>query len=180
VIRRKTFRNFLNRLALPAILVATLSPAAHAQEQAQESAPDPQLIGTWTLLAVDNVLPDGSRIHLYGPNPHGLLIFDAHGHYALQIMSDGRPKFAANDKSKGTPEEYRAAIQGTNCHYGRYTINADRSVTLHVEEATFANWEGADLTWPFTVAGDESKFVVPHPTTGGPGVIGEIVFKRVR
>jgi Lipocalin-like domain len=72
-------------------------------------------------------------------------------------------------------------VQGSNCHFGTYTVNArDHSVTLHVEHATFSNWEGTELTWPFTIAGDESKFIVPHPTTGGPGVTGEILWKRVR
>jgi Lipocalin-like domain len=148
---------------------------------AEPMPPRDELVGTWELILVDNVLPDGTRIHLYGPNPHGMMTFDAGGHYSLQIMSDGRPKFSANDKSKGTPEEYRAAVQGSNCHFGRYAINErDHTITLHVERATFSNWEGTELTWPFTVAGNETKFIVPHPTTGGPGVVGEIVWNRVR
>ena len=158
------------------LALALFAGEATAQKKGQE-----QLLGTWTLVLVDNVLPDGGRVHLYGPNPHGIMTFDAGGHYSLQIMSDARPKFAANDKSKGTPEEYKAAAQGSNCHFGRYTVDElDHSVTLHVENATFSNWEGTELKWPFTVAGDESKFIVPHPTTGGPGVTGEIAWKRVR
>jgi len=167
------------RLAAVASLALLLAlPSSNGLTQ--QVAPNAELVGTWDLVLVDNVLPDESRTHLYGPNPHGMLIFDSSGHYALQIMSNGRPKFAANDKSKGTAEEYKAAVQGSNCHFGTYTVNAaDHSVTLHVEHATFANWEGAALTWPFTIAGDESKFIVPHPTTGGPGVTGEIVWKRL-
>jgi hypothetical protein len=138
-----------------------------------------QLLGTWTLVLSDNVNPDGSRIHLYGADPQGILTFDATGHYALQIMAKDRPKFAANDKSKGTPEENRAYVVGTQCHFGTYTINEqDHSIVMHVEHATYANWEGADLKWPFTVEGDDAKFTVPHPTIGGPGVYGEIAYKR--
>ncbi len=148
---------------------------ASAQKASQE-----QLVGTWTLIRVDNLLPDGSRVHLYGPNPHGMATFDASGNYSIQILSDGRPKFAANDKSKGTPDEYKAAVQGSNCHFGRYTINElDHTVTLHIEHATFSNWEQTELEWPFTLAGDESRFVVPHPTTGGPGVTGELAWTRL-
>lgn len=148
---------------------------ANAEETAQK-----QLLGTWTLTLVDNVLPDGSRIHLYGPNPQGIAMFDAGGHYSLQIMSDGRPKFSANDKGKGTPDEYKAAVQGSNCHFGTYTVNeSDHTVTLHVEHATFSNWEGSVQIFPFTLAGDEFKFIVPHPTTGGPNVTGEVVWKHL-
>jgi hypothetical protein len=168
----------MSRLA-EIVLFATMSMLPAGAALSQQTLPD--LVGTWKLVLVDNVLPDGTRTHLYGPNPHGLLVFDTTGHYALEIMSDGRPKFAANDKSKGTAEEYSAAVQGSNCHFGKYKINErDHTVTLYVEHATFSNWEGSELTLPFMVTGDESKFIVPHPTTGGPGVIGEIMGTRLR
>jgi hypothetical protein len=163
-------------LLLLTAAAALPSGGAAAQQDEQDG-----LVGAWQLVLVDNVLADGSRVHLYGPNPQGLVIFDTTGHYALQIMSAGRPKFAANDKSKGTADEYRAAVQGSNCHYGTYRIDdANKTITLHVEGATFANWESTNLVWPFTVGRDESKFTVPHPTTGGPGATGEIVWKRLR
>jgi hypothetical protein len=80
---------------------------------------------------VDNVLPDGSRVQLYGPNPQGIAKFDANGRYSMQIMRDGRPKFAANYKGKGTPEEYKTSVQGSNCHFGTCTVNeTDHTVTL--------------------------------------------------
>ncbi|WP_213737686.1 lipocalin-like domain-containing protein [Bradyrhizobium sp. dw_411] len=140
-----------------------------------------QLVGVWTLVLSDNVNPDGSRIHLYGSDPKGILTFDATGHYTLQIMSKDRPKFASNDKSKGTPEEYRASVVGTQCHFGTYTVDEqDSSITIHVEHATYTNWEGSDLKWPITIKADEVKFTVPHPTIGGPGVYGEIAYKRTR
>jgi hypothetical protein len=158
-----------------------LLAALVAQPSVGAAGEQNRLVGTWQLVLVDNVLPDGSRVHLYGPNPQGTLMFDGTGHYSLQIMSAGRPKFAANDKSKGTAEEYRAAVQGSNCHYGTYRLSeADGSIALHVEGATFANWEGTELGWPFTVSGDEVKMTVPHPTTGGPGAVGEILWKRLR
>jgi hypothetical protein len=159
-------------------LAALLLPIAIAPPADAATLKD-RLSGTWTLVLSDNVNPDGSRIHLYGPEPQGILTFDATGHYALQIMSKSRPKFAANDKSKGTPEEYRASVVGTQCHFGTYTVNEqDNSITIHVEHATYTNWEGADLNWPVTINGDEAKFTVPHPTIGGPGVYGEIAYKR--
>jgi hypothetical protein len=170
--RRKGFAPSMSLLSLAFVLFAGNAIANSAQQQ---------LVGTWTIVVVDNVRPDGSRIQLYGPNPQGIAMFDADGHYSLQIMSEHRPRFSANDKSKGTPEEYKAAIQGSNCHYGTYTVNElDHTVTLHVEHATFSNWEGTDLKWPVTLSGDESKFTIPHPTTGGADVVGEVALKRAR
>lgn len=159
-------------------LLGALLPLALALPANAATHSEP-LLGTWTLTASDNVNPDGSRIHLYGDDPQGTLNFDATGHYSLQIMSKVRPKFAANDKSKGTPEEYRASVVGTQCHFGTYTVNpADHTIALHVEHATYANWEGADLKWPYTVDGEHATFTVPHPSIGGPGVYGEIAYVR--
>jgi hypothetical protein len=136
------------------------------------------LVGTWTLVLVDNVLPDGSRVHLYGPTPSGLLMFDAGGRYSLQIMSEGRPPFAAKDKSRGTADEYRAAVQGSNAHFGTYAIDqAVRTITFRIEHASFPNWEGTAQERSFSLVGDRLKYTVPAPTTGG-GAVGEVEWRR--
>jgi hypothetical protein len=163
----------LKSLALT-LLLATFAIPAIAQTSAQSS-----LVGTWSLVMVDNLLPDGSRVQLYGPDPKGIMILDPSGRYAMEIFrSEGRPKFAANDKSKGTPDEYKAAVQGSNAHFGTYTVNPDHTITFHIQNATFPNWEGTDRKSPFTLTGDELKVTVTNPTTGGPGVIGEVSWKR--
>jgi len=162
-------------------MITMLAAVSHLREAAaQDASQSNRLVGTWKLKLVDNVLPDGSRIHLYGPDPQGVLVFDAGGRYSLQIMSAERPKFAANDKGKGTAEEYRAAVQGSNCHFGRYAVNEnDHTIAFYVEHATFSNWEGTTQILPFQIKGDEYENIVPHPTTGGPGVTGDVVWKRL-
>jgi hypothetical protein len=162
-----------------ASIVTIFAAGSNLREAAaQNASQNNQLIGTWKLTLVDNVLPDGTRVHLYGPDPQGVLVFDEGGHYSLQIMSADRPKFASNDKGKGTAEEYRAAVQGSNCHFGRYAVNEhDHTVTFYVEHATFSNWEGKPQILPFQI--NEYENIVPHPTTGGPGVTGDVVWKRV-
>jgi hypothetical protein len=165
--------SLIRSLALTLLLAAFTLPAI-AQTPAQSS-----LVGTWSLVMVDNLLPDGSRVQLYGPDPKGILILDASGRYAMEIFrSEDRPRFAANDKSKGTPDEYKAAVQGSNAHFGTYTVNPDHSITFHIQNATYPNWEGTDRKSPFTLTGDELKVTVTNPTTGGPGVIGEVSWKR--
>jgi hypothetical protein len=139
-----------------------------------------QLVGTWSLVLVDNVLADGGRIHLYGPDPQGILTFDAEGRYSLQIYRLGRPKLASNDKAKGTPEENSAAVQGANSHFGRYSINeTDRTVTFFIDHASFANWEGTQQKRSFTLAADHLKYTVPVPTSGG-AATGEVEWERAR
>jgi len=159
--------------ALSLLLLAAAAPAG-AQEQTSEAA----LVGTWTLVAVDNLLPDGSRIHLYGLNPQGLLIFDADGRYALQIFRADRVKFASGDKSKGTAEENSAAVQGGNAHFGRYSVDdTDHIISFRIDHASFPNWDGTEQRRSFTIASGELKYTVPTPTTGGTAT-GEVVWKR--
>ena len=162
---------------LPLLVLAAAPRWDHAPRAAERPATNP-LVGTWTLVLVDNVLPDGSRVHLYGPRPSGLLMFDAGGRYGLQIVSAGRPAFAANDKGRGTADENRAAVQGSNAHFGTYAIDqAKGTITFRIEHASFPNWEGTEQKRSFSLAGDHLKYTVPAPTTGG-GAIGEVEWQR--
>jgi lysophospholipase L1-like esterase len=163
---------------LPLLLLAAALRWGDAQGASERGAPANPLVGTWTLVLVDNVRPDGSRIHLYGPRPSGLLMFDAGGRYGLQIVSAGRPLFAANDKSRGTADEYQAAVQGSNAHFGTYAIDEGKgTITFRIEHASFPNWEGTEQSRSFSLVGDRLKYTVPAPTTGG-GAVGEVEWQR--
>lgn len=140
--------------------------------------PGDSFTGTWTLISVDNVLPDGTRVQPYGLNPQGILMFDAEGRYSLQIFRAGRARFASNDKSRGTAEEYRATVEGTNSHFGKYSVDdAGHTITFQIEHASFPNWEGTEQKRSFTRTGDELRYTVPVTTTGN-GVTGEVRWRR--
>src|SRR5438046_2440483 len=81
------------------------------------------LTGTWKLTAADQILPDGRRVADYGAAPHGIAIFTADGHYVVEIFRSDRMKFASGDRTKGTPEEYKAAMLTASCHFGTYTVD---------------------------------------------------------
>ena len=165
-------------MTLPLLLLVAALRWGDASGAPERAAADNPLVGTWTLVLVDNVRPDGSRVHLYGPSPSGLLMFDAGGRYSLQIVSAGRPAFAANDKSRGTADEYQAAVQGSNAHFGTYAIDqAMGTITFHIEHASFPNWEGTEQKRAFSLVGDHLKYTVPAPTTGG-GAIGAVEWQR--
>jgi len=125
------------------------------------------LMGIWTLTAADNLQPDGSRVHAYGPSPEGILVFEADGRYTLQIFRVDRMKFGSGDKRHGTPEEYKDASLGMSCHFGRYTVDpAKGTITFQIEQASFPNWNGATQTRPFTLKGDELEWRVPATPDG--------------
>jgi hypothetical protein len=173
-------RRTLSFLAL-GLVAATLSavePRGPARPSLQPRLSAETLAGTWTLLSVSNVRPDGTRVEPYGPHPQGILMFDIEGRYSLQIFRAGRAKFASGDKSQGTAEEYKATVEGTNSHFGRYSVDdASRVITFQIEHASFPNWEGTEQKRSFTGTGDELRYTVPTTTTGG-GATGEVVWKR--
>ncbi|MHA6204677.1 lipocalin-like domain-containing protein [Dyella soli] len=138
-----------------------------------------ELVGAWTLVRCDNVYPDGHRVELYGPNPTGMWLIDSQGDYMMQIVRAKRMPFAANDKSKGTPAEYRAASMDSNAHYGH--MSADAQV-LHSEivHASFPNWDGRIGKSSYTIHGDELTYTVAKPSSGAAeGARGEVVWRRV-
>jgi hypothetical protein len=78
---------------------------------AEQASLSDQLVGTWSLISVDCVRPDGSRFRTFGDDPQGIAFFDRNGHYIIAVMRSDRPKFAVNDRMKGTADEYKAAAQ---------------------------------------------------------------------
>jgi len=163
----------LTAMALLFLGVELLSGEAVGQEKTLKE----QLVGTWTYVSVDTVNPDGSRVPMYGPNPQGLASFDSNGRYILLTSRSGQPKFASNNRMEGTPEEYKAVVQGMIAHFGRYTINeTDKTITFHIETSSFPNWNGIEQKRPFTLTGDELKWT----TAGSSGGLAEVVLKRAK
>src|ERR1700739_3877409 len=75
------------------------------------------LVGTW--VATSNVSEqNGVKFNPYGDPPLGTLIFDADGHYGLVLSRSDVPKFASNNRTNGTADENKAAVQGTVAHFG--------------------------------------------------------------
>ena len=165
-------------------LALTLSSLQSAGADAAMSASTPMsmstsLAGAWTLVRVDNIYPDGHRLELYGPNPQGLWLIDEQGNYMMQMVRAQRVPFAANDKSKGTADEYRAAALDSNAHFGH--VSADgTTLHTHIEHASFPNWDGKDGSSAYSLKGDELSYTVAKPSSGAAeGAHGEVVWRRL-
>ena len=125
------------------------------------------LAGTWTLVSSVNE-QGGNKTDQFGPNPKGILIVDANGHYVIAIARAGLPKVASNNRTTGTPEENKAIVGGSIFHFGTFSVNAaDKTMTFKIETSTFPNWDGTEQKRPFTVTGDELKYTAPAASGGG-------------
>ena len=160
---------------LAAASMLALSGVAAGPASAQE-APFP-LAGTWSLAEADEIKADGTRIQNYGPDGEGRLIVDAEGRYSLQIFRTDRPRFEGGNKFRGTPEEYRDAVNGMSTHYGRITIEEDGAIlAFHIDRAAFPNWEGVVQRRRFTLSDIQLAYEVPPAVDG---TVARSVWRRV-
>jgi hypothetical protein len=129
------------------------------------TAQTPSIVGTWVLAGADKLLPNGTRVPDYGPNPHGLVVFTSDGYYSVQIYRAEQVKFSSGDKLKGTPEEYRSASLSSSVHFGRYSVDAAKgTITFHVDRSTFPNLDDSVQVRSFEMKGDELSWkVAPRP-----------------
>lgn len=154
--------------------------AGGAAGQQPTSSAKQQFVGTWTLVSIQYVETDGRRIEPFGPGARGLLYFDAAGNFATQVMAANRPRFASNNRMLGTADENRAMSQGVVAYFGTYSVDdANRIVTLHIDQSSFPNWNGTDQRRTFAFAGDELRYTAAS-STANPAESAELVWKRAR
>jgi hypothetical protein len=170
--------NRRNALAISAVAVLGIALLPTATVGQQKSLKE-QIVGSWTYASNETIRPDGSKVQTFGPNQSGLVIFGGDGRYVSLVGRAGVPKFASNSRSSGTPEENKAAMQGSVATFGTYTINEPEHILiLNIEYSSFPNWTGTEQKRPFTLAGDELKYIVPTASAGDGR--GEVVLKRAK
>lgn len=121
-----------------------------------------ELVGVWTVTKSEAVRPDGTKSATFGTNPYSQLILTANGRFSQIFIRSDIPKFAANSRQHGTPEENAAAVKGSNAEFGSWSL-AGKDVTLKIEASNFPNWTGvtqqrtitsvtpATMTWTLTI-----------------------------
>jgi hypothetical protein len=170
----KQFRTAIfSAMSLLQVLALSVSGAMAQQERNIKD----RLAGTWSLVSL--VATQGEKkIDLFGGDPRGKMILTADGHFSTLTTRSTLPKFASNNRTLGTPEEYQAIMQGANAHYGTYTIDeANKTIVFRIEVSTFPNWEGQGQQRLFTLSGDVLSYVNPTSTVGAPSV--HAVWKRM-
>jgi hypothetical protein len=136
-----------------ALLALGTDPLAR---QAPQVAPDPELLGSWTLESVEQRVgtAQSSRI----ANPRGLLVFDSAGHM-LEVVaraSGGRGAAPAPAPSTTPGLTNFASFSG---FWGSYRLDSkQRTVTYRPEGAASPNLMGRELTRSFEVTANRVTF----------------------
>jgi len=154
-------RNILSLSAIAVLGLAVLPQNARAQ-----LAKD--IVGTWTIVSAD----------AYGSAPKGTFMLDANGRFSLILMKPDLPKYTSNNRTQGTPQEYKATVDGSLAYFGTYVLNGT-DMTLRIEGSTFPNWIGTEQKRNnVAVVGDELKYTNPAPSGGGG--VAPLVWKRAK
>jgi hypothetical protein len=156
---------------LLSVLVGILFAAGNAgAQEMKEKTVKGQIFGVWAVVSVVNDA-DGKKTEPYGANPRGQFIFTADGYFSTNIVRPDRPKFASSNRTRGTPEENKVVVQGSNGSFGTYEISLDGSITLHIVGSTFPNWDGTRQKRLAAIKGDEITWTNPTSSMGGNTVI---------
>jgi hypothetical protein len=158
-------RHIITLSAIAALGLALLPGRAVSQ---QKSLKD-QLVGTWTMVSLEQTTPNGSKLQPFGANPKGMLVFDANGRLYFMWARADLPKIASNNRSTPTPEEAKAIAEGTLAGFGTYVVDeAKKTFTIRYEASTFANIDGTDGTYTIvSLAADELKYSFEPAGIGG-------------
>ena len=100
-----------------------------------------KFVGTWRLVTLETVRPNGEVIYpFYGKHPEGLIVYDRHGWMRVQIVSDppsAVPKDSSWEGFLAAPSaEKVAAVESYYAYFGTWTVDPSNStVTHHIQQS---------------------------------------------
>jgi len=128
-----------------AALVALAALPATAQSQSLKE----QVTGTWHIVSVEEVYPDGRIDRPWGPNMKGAVSFDHNGKVLLMIIGADLPNPA------GKPQESARQVVA---YFGTYSVDEGaKTITYTAERATIPAFDGLPRKATVAVNGDELR-----------------------
>ncbi len=115
----------------------------------------------------------------FGDKPRGSLILSADGHYSIVLARATMAKIAGGARTKGSPDENKAVVEGSIAHAGTFTIDdKGKAITFNIATSTFPNWDGTAQKRALKVSGDTLTYTVTAPSDGSKP--NDVVWKRVK
>jgi hypothetical protein len=139
---------------------------------------DPGLVGTWRVQVFEEHSDKGARRVRFGEHPKGLLIYDATGHMAIQLMRVPHPRVESED-TKLSIRQKAELYDAYTAYFGTYRVDLARKVIIHHAEADMQDaFIGHDEERHYSLVGN---VLTLNPTWEEEGVrwTGNFVFERV-
>jgi hypothetical protein len=138
-----------------------------------------RFVGAWRLVSSEFRRSDGRVSYPYGPDAVGMLIYDAAGRMAVQIMRPDRPLFAAGDLMNGTAEEIRFAFERYVAYCGTFHVDEQEGAVTHeITASLFPNWVGQGQKRYFQFEGNRLTLTTPPSLAKGMTVTGVLIWER--
>ncbi|WP_353072194.1 lipocalin-like domain-containing protein [Tunturiibacter gelidoferens] len=156
-------RSFLASIGCCFAVAASLTGYARSthpatEEQGVTTVTD-KLVGTWRLVSVETVRPNGEVIYpFYGRHPEGVLIYDRSGWMSVQIVSDPKPTLSSSSSREGllaaAPSEKANLVDGYYAYCGTWTVDQSNStVTHHIKQSLYPAERGTEGVRNFSLDG---------------------------
>ncbi len=161
--------------AVAALALAMLPRSAISQEASLRQ----QLVGAWTLVSIIATDKAGNKSDRRGPNPKGLLIFDASGRFSILTSRAELPNFAIDNVNQGTAEENKAVMTGMIANVGTWSVDEKtKTITTSIDAGSFPNLNGKTQTRVISsLTADELKYVNGASVSG---TVDEATWRRAR
>jgi hypothetical protein len=158
-----------------AFTLALLPTAAVSQQKTLKE----QLVGAWTLVSIIATDKAGNKSDRRGPNPKGLLIFEASGRYSILTSRADLPNFAIDNVNQGSAEENKAVMTGMIANVGTWSVDEKtKTITTNVDAGSFPNLNGKTQTRVVSsLTPDELRYVNGASVSG---TVDEATWRRAK
>ncbi|MEZ5318732.1 MAG: lipocalin-like domain-containing protein [Vicinamibacterales bacterium] len=151
-------------------------------DRSDEAPLSKRIVGSWELTFREDrdaqglVHPDPGL----GPDPVGLLVYDAGGRFSAQFMMRDRSAVTDRDVASVSGRNNTRAVNGYDAYFGRYTVDdVTGTVTQILEGALASDNVGVVVTRRMTVTGDGLELRLPTTALDGTPVIRTLRWRRV-
>ncbi len=109
-----------------------------------------KFVGTWVLVSQETQHPDGRAVPSRGDGPLGLIIYDAAGNMAVQLMRTDSRAAEFHDMAG-----FDTAMQGYLAYFGRYDVDQAAGLVRHtVIGSSYFGYRGVVLTRAYAFQDD--------------------------
>ncbi len=123
-----------------------------------------RLVGAWTLVSYELLLPSGVVEKPMGDRPLGRIMYLATGQMAVQVTASGLDPLANDDSREATTEEAARAWHNYVGYWGTFTVDAEAGVVIHaIEGAWFPNWIGRKQVRQYRFSADTLTLEADSP-----------------
>jgi hypothetical protein len=162
-------------LSAPAALgIGSVAPDAAAQGAQGAGSDRSRIVGTYRLIATENLDAGGSWVRTPNFAAYGYLTYFDTGHVAEYSISRTRPRITGQQL---TAQDALPILQGTTAYYGSFMVD-DKTKTLTHRHAGNMIPGAADGKYAYAFEGDRFT-LTPGPANGAGRAPGRVVWERL-